>query len=247
MKALVLPKIAPESHKLYHYLKHLEIEQTTNPMDEDIGVAIHHHITQDAVFSLPKGLEQFNAINKEIISVKKDFIETAFAEVFGYNSHVNPYIYNGYCIEKSVRNATHDGKFVKCPLSPKDDKIYQKIIDTRISPTRLRDIRVVIMGNKIPVVFTKEFDSSKMFIHGLSDTKAAIVEPLDVLSKENLNNILSFASLLKVDFGELDVLISNETGLLYIVDVNPTPGVNLLRMVEGSTEILANHFKNIFL
>ena len=49
------------------------------------------------------------------------------------------------------------------------------------------------------------------------------MEVKTVLSLDEQEKITWFCKLLKVDYAELDVLRDNDSKLIYIVDVNPTP------------------------
>jgi len=246
MKLFTAPNRAPRTHKLFHYIKYLGIEYASDI--NEASLIMYYDITLDAIFTLPDVLKNRNdVINKGLKSVRKDEVEKVFNNVFGYSSLVNPLTHKACCIEKSLRNAVHDGKIVQCPIKPKEGKVYQKLVDTRIKHNTLKDIRVVVMKDEIPQVFVKEFTTNVMFTHSPSSTDARIENPSLQLSKDEIIKILQFSSDMNLEFGELDVLRSNETGRLYIVDVNPTPGYGLLKMVEGSTAIMAEHFKRIFL
>lgn len=248
MKIYATPMKIPAMHKLFHYMKYLNVGHATDINDPDVKLIMHYNYSLDAIFTLPDRLKNVDAVNKNNINVRKDVIEGVFTDIFGYTSSINPLTYKGSFIEKSKRNAVHDGKIYQSPIpETKKGKIYQKLIDTRISHDTLKDVRVVIMKDEIPQVFIKEFSVNSMFTHGPNSTKARIANSNSELSKDEIMNILEFANRLGVDYGELDVLRSNETERIYIVDVNPTPGVNLLNMVKDSKEIMAEHFKRIFL
>jgi glutathione synthase/RimK-type ligase-like ATP-grasp enzyme len=51
-----------------------------------------------------------------------------------------------------------------------------------------------------------------------------LAEAQDVLGHEEIGKILELCAALGLDFGELDLLRSNDDGSIYILDANKTPG-----------------------
>lgn len=245
-KILVKPRLVPDIHKFWHYIKYLGIEQTTNENDKDVRWRMIHEWYKES-YTLPEHLKHLPFINKNIKTVEKDYLEGLFIDVFNYSSFVDPMYFRGCCVQKSIRNAVHDGEIIQCPIQKKKSgKIYQKLIDTRFEIGKLRDIRVVIMGYSIPTLIIKEFNSSVPFGYygpdrGIYTTRMS--SPENWFSKEEVNNILQFCKTLGFEYGELDVLRSNETGRIYIVDANPTPGVGILHQTPGLYEFLSIKFK----
>lgn len=247
-KILVKPRLVPDIHKFWHYIKYLGIEQTTNENDKDVKWRIVHEWYKES-YTLPEHLKHLPFINKNIKTVEKDYIDEVFTETFGYSLSIDPLTFKGCCAEKSVKNAIHDGKIVQCPIErKKEGKVYHRLIDTRYEIGRLRDIRIVIMGNSIPAVVVKEFDSSVPFgkygsAHGVYTSR--MVDCKDWFHDYEITRILKFCENLGFEYGELDVLRSNETGRIYIVDANPTPGVGVLHETPGLYELLSVKFKEL--
>jgi len=159
-------------------------------------------------------------LNAQCLDISKQRVDEVFETVFGYPLAVDPTTYNGPCVRKSNKNAVHDGKIISCPTEPEPGYVYQKHIDTEQPDGRYMDIRVPIMGSDVPFALKRYKDHSDMFD---VTTGAELFATPDVLTKEEVANILTFCRTMGLDYGELDVLRDNKDGRIYIVDVNNTP------------------------
>jgi hypothetical protein len=242
MKVLTFPnKIAP-GQRLGFYLKGLGIESTTNISNPDITHVHHYNYANRRV--LPQVLEQFqdrgfNVVNSKLTNIKKDYIDDVFKDVFGYSVRVNPVTHRGAMVIKSSQNATHAGRIIQGPIpAHKVDtkprysnrgephyRMYQKLIDTRISKDKIRDYRIIVMGYEPVLLLEKHIGITSTFHVAKGDY-------FHVLTDRTLNNAFSMDEAAKikkfilqanVDFGEIDVLRSNYDGLIYIIDINDVP------------------------
>ena len=160
-------------------------------------------------------------INADCLDISKDNIQRHFARVFGYSLAVDPKSFDGLCVEKSNVNFKHDGRVVRCPIvEPRDDCVYQKLIDNRYEDNMVGEIRVPVFGKRIPFVCLKYRYLNNRFRNYF---RAVLCKSEDILSDAELKLIADFCEQLKLDYGELDVLRDNGDGRIYIVDANTTP------------------------
>ncbi len=159
-------------------------------------------------------------VNLHCTDISKARVEEVFREVFGYGMAVDPRTHTGVCVQKSNTNAVHDGRIVSCPREPEPGYLYQKLIPTSERAGYACDLRVTLMGGRIPLVVKEHKPLADQF----NTTAHAEVVPKDtVLSHDEQSRICTLARRMGLDFGELDVLRSTEDGRLYVVDVNNTP------------------------
>lgn len=182
----------------------------------------------DNTFSLNNSLNNYNinssvvTINSGCIDISKNNVDEKFKIVFGYSLLVDPISYSGECVIKSDMNAMHDGKIIKCPVDEAaKDVVYQKIIDNSFDENYVKDIRVPVFKDSIPFVYFKFKKHTNRFTNKVDHVEVHKTE--EIFTKLELNNILSFAEKIKLNYGELDVLRDNKDGKIYIIDVNKTP------------------------
>ncbi len=162
-----------------------------------------------------------HAFNAGCYDIRKSVVARTFKEVFGYNLAVDPKTYTGPAVEKSEANGKHDGRIVQCPLEdPREDRVYQVLVDNTFDGKDYIDIRTPIVGGTIPFVYIKHRYHDERFLN--DNHQVDIVEPDTMLSPEEQKNIIRFAKLMQLDFGGLDVLRNRTDGKIYIVDVNKT-------------------------
>lgn len=160
-------------------------------------------------------------VNQRCDDISKVRVEETFREVFGYGTFVNPFTHQGFCVMKSNDNAMHDGKAVACPiLSVKPDVIYQRVINNTVGDEVL-DIRVPIVGTRIPFVYLKYRSVARRFSN--INARVSVVPVDNVFDDAETTRIYEFARKLGLDYGELDVLRDADDGRIAIVDVNNTP------------------------
>ena len=186
-----------------------------------------------------------NLYNNNIL---KTYIDEFFYEVFAYKTRIDPENFQGEAVCKSEYNATHSGEIVQCPIDKvKKDCIYQILINNQDENGFFEDIRVPIIANSIPFIYIKRKSENARF-----ETKAIKVEiknGIDFLTIKEQENILKFASVIGLDFGEIDVLRNRNDNRIYIIDVNNTPygpPANLLNTEsKKAVSLLANSFLSL--
>lgn len=251
-----LPKIISPKAKVYFYpqlphhrtiifkvCKKLGIEIIINPKEKyDFGF-----FWDDSTFydeSLLPVIQTKN-INGNCTNISKEKVDKVFAKVFGYDLAVDPLTYKGKCVIKSNENAQHDGRVIECPVNKLEEGVvYQKIIDNKFDENSVVDIRVPILGNTIPLVYYKFKTFEKRFTNDVH--RAELHKTEDVLSAEEIKNILSFAKEMKLDYGELDVLRNKNDNKIYIVDVNKTPWGPPATLPEEDCEFAIEKMSEVF-
>jgi hypothetical protein len=163
------------------------------------------------------------ALNGGLQSTGKHSVEQVFGRIFGYELAVDPTIHRGQCVVKSARHTSaHDGRLVDCPIHTADDTMsYQRLIDNRAERGMVLDLRVPIIGQRIPFVYRKFRPVDDRFKN--INTEVELVSTEQVFSTEEQDQIQGFSRAIGLDIGELDVLRDGTDGKIYVVDVNPTP------------------------
>lgn len=228
MKVLFYPDKLRHHNKLRYVFDYLGVEWT-NEIKDNWDIAIFWDF--NTVRKKPVELEKYKRpiLNFNCTTASKDHINTVFYNVFGYTSVVNPIHFKGYCVEKSINQAAHDGKIVKCPLYPKENYVYQKIIDTRIDEKYIKDIRVPIFKNEIACIFEKIRPINQLY-GGINRRGNKIIyhkNPNDILYDYEQVLLIEFCKFIPVEYCELDVLRSNWDNRIYVVDMNNTPSGGL--------------------
>jgi len=215
------PDYPHEAYLLRKMCAYGGIEVTSNPrMSYDLGVFF-----TDQTFASPEtySLVDDSFVNANCTDIGKRTVQNVFADVFGYSLAIDPATYTGTAVEKSVLNATHDGRVVSCPLHARDEeKVYQKRVDNRVRNGLFLDYRTTIVGDEIPVVVCKYWRHEDNGMPGRV-TNAHVADPRSVFSGTEIRHILHFATRLGLEYGEVDVLRDNEDERIYIVDANDTP------------------------
>ena len=192
-------------------------------------------------------------INMDCNDVTKMRVNKVFEETFGYSLSVNPEIYKGKCIMKSDWNGLHIGEILDCPTSVrKGNYVYQKLIHNEVEDNLVEDIRVPIFKNNIPFVYLKYRSTNQRLIdRSHTNKKVVIAEVFDVLSEEEIENVIKFCEKMKLDYGEIDVLRDKHDDKIYIVDVNNNPAGPPEPINDNDAKIavirLAKAFKESFI
>lgn len=177
----------------------------------------------DKMFDFTKNLKFINFLLKD---TSKEFVATSMENHFGYTFKINPKTFNGYCIAKHNGNGTKSCFFLKCPINADEvfhDHCYQKIINysCKSDPSTLFELRVPIFKNIIPFVFFKTRNKGLRFT---SKNKSMDILPATAhLSEQECQSIIMYAQKIGLEYGEIDILRSDEDGKIYIIDVNNTP------------------------
>jgi len=189
-------------------------------------------------------------VNNNVNDISKTFVDRIHAEVFGYNTEVDPLSHSGICVQKSILNAVHDGKKIQCPVGKKEENvIYQLLIDNQSAADEVVDIRVPVFNNEIPLVYLKFKKTHERFTNNTS--KSILKDVNECLSIKEQEDIIRFCKKIQLDYGELDVLRDKNSGKIYIVDVNNTPHGPpdhlSSKEYKKAIKILSESFKNNFL
>jgi len=177
----------------------------------------------DKMFDFTKQMRFLNFFLKD---TSKDFVAKSMEEHFGYTFKINPNTFNGYCIAKHNGNGTKSCFFLKCPINADEvfhDHCYQKIINysSKSDSSTLYELRIPIFKNIIPFAFFKKRNKGLRFT---SKNKLMEIVPATAhLSEQECQDIIMYCKKIGLEYGEIDILRSDEDGKIYIIDVNNTP------------------------
>jgi hypothetical protein len=147
-------------------------------------------------------------INVNCSDISKEHVHLVHQESFGYSMNLDPRTHVGLAVEKSDENAVHDGQEVMCPIeSPKANTVYQTVLDNRNDNGEYVDIRVPVIGGKIPLVYLKFKTKKNRFTNKAH--RATLHQPEELFSEEEISQIEKYAAAMKVDFCEFDVLFQS--------------------------------------
>jgi hypothetical protein len=250
IKFFFYPDNLRHHNKLRYVMDYFGWEYTNN-IDDDWNIAVFWDFNTDR--KSPEFLLKYNKpiINYGCVTARKDYIDEIFKQVFGYTASIDPRYFYGYCIKKSVWQAVHDGKIIKCPVSIEENFVYQKIIDTRFNENYIMDIRVPVFKNIIPCVFKKIRPVVEMY-GGVDRSKHKIKyykNPNILLSEDEQEKLIKFCKLIPVEYCELDVLRNNWDSKIYVIDMNNTPSGGLfltMGLGEKKTEDAISHYSEKF-
>ena len=201
----------------------------------------------DKMYNFTKRLKFINYLLKD---TSKDFVATSMEEHFGYTFKIDPKIFDGYCISKHNGNGTKSCFFLKCPINADeifDDHCYQKIINysSKSDPNTLLELRVPIFKNIIPFVFFKTRNRGLRFT---SKNKSMDIVPVTThLSEKEAQDIIMYCQKIGLEYGEIDILRSDEDGKIYIIDVNNTPWWPPNKLGDVSRNIALNMMWNAWI
>lgn len=172
---------------------------------------------------LPAWAEQrlpAGAINQRCRDISKTNVDSLWAKIAGSSISVDPLTWEGPLVVKPDRNGVRGGRVVAGPLARRRPRhVYQRVVDCVIDG-RVHTIRPMIFGGRILAVYEKWRAGGDWF----SGPEEVLVRTADdLLSVAEQLLLLRFAKNLGLDYGELDVLRDEGSGLLYVVDANRTP------------------------
>lgn len=218
---LCYPEKPKPLHMLYLILHRLGYTITSNPaVKHDLVVAFEDTTFRSNLPVLSALREKEKVINADCGDISKKRVDAIFTEVFGYSSFVDPLTYPGKYVRKSNMNTAHDGALMEGPTTPTEGYIYQRLIHSPYGEDMCRDMRIMIVGNSMPIVFYRYRDLHDRF----SGVRLAEwVNVNDVLSADEQEHILLFCKKFGLDYGELDAVRDGEDGKIYIIDANNTP------------------------
>lgn len=187
----------------------------------------HPHVAfkyLDDTYPYLKRPDEPGMINGRCRDISKKFVDQVLMETFGYSIAVDPLTFTGKAVEKSDRNARHDGRVIQCPISPDQvhaDCVYQRVIDNTVDGNLVMDYRVPVHGGRIPLIYLKYRPVETRFSN--TNHSVALAEPADIFTEEELEGLRRFAGRIGIDYGEFDVLRDKMDGRIYVVDANLTP------------------------
>lgn len=160
-------------------------------------------------------------INERCVDISKTRVEEASLATFGYGLAIDPRTFVGPYVRKSDENALHDGVVIEGARDPEPGIVYQRLINTVAGDERVLDLRVPVVGRRIPLVYLRHRDVKERFtqIHDRVD----VCPTEKVLTDREVARLLAFCAAIGMDFGELDVLRDSKDGCLHVVDANKTP------------------------
>ena len=208
--------------EIFKIIKSLDYNVTNNPHQKFDLVFNWEDTTFRKEYPLLKELsEHYPIINLRCRDISKQHVETVFQEVFGYGSFVDPTTHQGVCVQKNDLNAKHDGRLIQCPIKEtQPGYIYQKLLSFEMDDNLVADYRIPIFGTIIPFLAIRYKQPATRFTHAV---RVSVVDPTELLSKEELDNIRLFCQKIGLQYGELDMIRNKEDGRLYILDANNTP------------------------
>jgi hypothetical protein len=159
-------------------------------------------------------------VNFGCTDISKSRVATAFAAAAGEGLAVDPRTFKGSMVEKSEKNACHDGRILEGPLTPEAGKVYQRVIDNEIEGGLVEDLRCCIVGGRPAVVFRKRRPVGRRFLN--ENSEVHLDRPENCYSEAEIELISRFAAELGLEWGGVDVLRDRATGRIFIVDANKT-------------------------
>lgn len=161
-------------------------------------------------------------LNQHCLDISKQRVEQAFYAETGRSTFVDAQKYSGQAVCKYDENA-RGGHLIELPLQRPDPQfVYQRLIDATVGGC-VREYRVPVVLKSIPIVYRELKDKPRDAIKTRKQS-VQLCAPDDEFSGAEIRQILSFCGRMGLDFGELDILRSNQDGQLYILDANKTPG-----------------------
>ncbi len=187
-------------------------------------------------------------VNFGCVDVSKTVVATAWKAASGYDLAVDPRTWSGPIVEKSEKNAAHDGRVIEGPFEPAPDKTYQRLIDNEIEGGLVEDLRACIVGGKPAIVLRKRRPLERRFLN--ENMEVILDKPENVYSAAEIRLITDFASHMGLEWGGVDVLRDRHSGQIFIVDANKTDMGPPIAMSLGdklkSTRRMAMAFVNAF-
>ncbi len=172
--------------------------------------------------SLPAGIR---VLNLQCRDISKERVAEVFEAVFNQTLSIDPTSYSERCVVKSNGNGVHNGRVIQCPVDRIDpESVYQRLIDNQVEINgrqMVLDLRVIICGNQIPLVYRKYRPLEDRFSN--TNSLAEVATGRECFSKQELLDIVRFGKEFGVDYAEIDVLRDRASGQIYVVDVNYTP------------------------
>ncbi|MEM9842017.1 MAG: hypothetical protein AAF767_05180 [Pseudomonadota bacterium] len=161
-----------------------------------------------------------NLVNFSCQDISKSNVADAFGRIAGYSLSVDPRRFSGTMVEKSEKNACHDGRILEGPIDPLDGKTYQVLVDNEIPGGLIEDLRCCICGGVPAIVFRKRRPIGRRFLN--ENAEVLLDTPENCYTSDEIRVISRFAEEIGLEWGAVDVLRDNQSGRIYIVDANKT-------------------------
>lgn len=253
----------PDTVLLHPFRPHIEDDYTVTLIACRLGLrlttntraafaaAIHwHDVTRRSPNAFLEDLaESMHVVNLHGNDISKTHVDTVMQDVFGYGLGVDPLTTRGPLLEKSDLNALHDGRIIKGPISAlAAGRVYQRIVRGKLVGDVVEEIRVPVVGHRVPFVYLKYKRADDPLALSVRGT---IAEPSTVLAEAEIAALIRFSRALGIDFGELDTMRDHADGRLYVFDANNTPCVRFTGVSaadrKATVERLAETFEAAFL
>jgi hypothetical protein len=161
------------------------------------------------------------AINAGVRDISKRHVSEVHGKVLGYDLEPEPEATE--FVEKSDANASHDGRIVERP-SGAPGVVVERLVDNRLDEHLVINHRVSVMDRQIAWTVVRYRSVSDRFHLGGKSLWAVVVDAAATFSLDEQERMIAMCEAMGADWAELDVLRDRTSGLLYVVDVNPTPG-----------------------
>ena len=248
---LCYPNVPTARHVLGRIAKRLELRVSRKPGREpDLAVRFERQAEVARQYRQLRDVDCV-VVNGQLRGSGKHLVADAFYDAFDYPLAVDPTTHEGPLVEKSNRNAQHDGRVVLGPIEPVPGKVYTVLVDNE-DGDEVVDFRCPVIGETIPFVYEKRQPLSDRFGQsGATDRVVALRDPTEVFSATEIDRILTMARVLGADLAELDVLRDRSSGRIYIVDANPTAAARWSwatdEQARWAVDVLAATFEAEFL
>ncbi|WP_084419615.1 ATP-grasp domain-containing protein [Henriciella litoralis] len=176
--------------------------------------------TTHADHRVPQTKPGARLVNFGCNDISKSNVAEAFAVAAGYSLKVDPRTHDGPMVEKSEKNACHDGRIIEGPMEPIEDKTYQCLVDNEIEGGLVEDLRCCIVGGEPTLVFRKRRPIGRRFLN--ENAEVIIDEPRKCYTADELDVIRRFSAEIGLEWGGVDVLRDRSSGRIFIVDANKT-------------------------
>lgn len=245
LRLVTYPDFPSKRTTIHKIAQHLGARLSNRPSSRTDLVLYFHDATFKQFTEIPGLPEGVRVLNGNCTDISKQNVDRIHQRIFGYCTQVNPLTHSGRAVEKSDENAKHDGRILELPIAnPKPDAIYQVVIDNTVSETEVVDLRVPVIGGKIPLVYRKFKTHAQRFTNEVTRSELHATE--DWLSPEEIGQITAFTTAMAADFCELDVLRDNASGRIYVIDVNTTPYGPPAGLRKNETETAVEKLGNGF-
>jgi len=219
---VVYPDYPSKKTTIYKIARSLGYRITNKRLSRAQHVLWFHDTTYASSELLAQSYLDKKIINRTCTDISKKHVDAIHQIVFGYSTIIDPTTHIGAAVAKSDVNALHDGEIIRCPIAqPSDKAVYQIVIDNETKNGEYVDIRVAVIGGKIPLVYSKFKKDSVRFTNKVH--RSELHSPESIFSEQELKSIREMAIEMGADFCEFDVLRDNQTKRIYVIDVNKTP------------------------